>query len=104
MVPFDSVRVGPFDISIIKLLGEDRDNNLGTFSETAMAISLREKYASQQQEAETLLHEIFHAIFKVMNLRGKDTEERLVSLMSIGMAMMIRDNPDFMKWLMESLQ
>ena len=103
MIPFKSVRVGPFDIDIIKLEGEDRDKCLGLFSEAQMTISMRDEYRNGQQEAETLLHEVIHAIRAVTGIYPKDSEERIVSQMSIGMASVIRDNPDLIEWLQENL-
>ena len=103
MIPFPSVRVGPFDVEIIKLEGEERDKCLGLFSEAQMTIAMRESYRNSQQEAETLLHEIIHAIRAVTGIHPKDSEERMVSQMSIGMAMVIRDNPDLIVWLQEKL-
>lgn len=103
MIPFSSIRVGPFDVEIIKLEGEERDKCLGLFSEAQMTISMRETYRSEQQEAETLLHEMIHAIRAVLGIHPKDSEERMVSQMSIGMAMVIRDNPELINWLQEKL-
>ena len=104
MTPFKSIRVGPFDVEITPLEGKDRDNNLGTFCDTQLRISLREAYNNPQQEAETLLHELMHAIYEVMGIRSKDGEERIISQMSLGMAMVMRDNPDLMRWLQEKLK
>ena len=99
MIPFKSVRVGPFDIDIIKLEGEERDKCLGMFSDTQMTIAMRETYRSHQQEAETFLHELLHAIHSVFGVKPKDPEERIISQMSIGMASVIRDNQDLIEWL-----
>ena len=103
MTPFKSIRVGPFDLAIKTLTGEDRDKCLGMFSETQMAILMRETFASEQQEAETLLHEILHAIYAVFGVKGKDPEERVISQMSIGMATVFHDNPKLIDWLRKKL-
>ena len=103
MIPFKSIRVGPFDISINQLEGEDRDRCLGMFSETRQSILMRESYPNSQQEAETLLHELLHAVYATYGVRAKDPEERTISQMSIGMASVIRDNPDLIEWLKEKL-
>lgn len=103
MIPFKSVRVGPFDVEIKTLEGKERDNNLGTFCDTQLTISVRDTYRNPQQEAETFLHELMHAIYEVMGIKSKDGEERIISQMSLGMAMVIRDNPDLIGWLKEKL-
>ncbi|MGE5163042.1 MAG: hypothetical protein ACM3IH_03325 [Sphingobacteriales bacterium] len=103
MTPFKSVRVGPFDISLTTLTGEERDKCLGMFSEHQMSIMLRETFASDQQEAETLLHEVIHACFAVAAIQDKDSHERTVSMLSTCMAQVIRDNPGLIDWLKEKL-
>lgn len=103
MIPFKSIRIGPFDLAITPLKGEDRDKCLGMFSETQMAIMMRETYASEQQEAETFLHEVLHAIYCVSGCKPKDPEERLISQMSIVTATVIRDNPGLIDWLKDKL-
>jgi hypothetical protein len=103
-VPVKIVRVGPFDIQLVTLTDKERDNNMGTFSDTSLTIALRETYSLKQQEAETLLHEILHAIYEIMGVKAKDTEERVVAQMSIGLAGVIRDNPELMTWLIKAMQ
>ena len=102
--PFDSIRVGPFDMAIIRLEGEDRDKSLAQFSEHQMTIAMRDEFPNDQQRAETLLHEVFHAIEGVMGIPDKESRERRVSAISIGMAMVIRDNPAFIDYLKEKLK
>jgi len=103
MIPFKSVRIGPFDVSITMLAGEDRDKCFGMFSETQMSIMMRDTFANEQQEAETFLHELLHAIYCVFGVKPKDPEERLISQMSIGTASVFRDNPELIEWLKEKL-
>ena len=101
--PFKSVRIGPFDIIFTTLVGEERDKCLGTYSETSMAISLRDTFPSDQQMAETILHELLHAMFSVAGIQDKDSHERTVSLLSTCMAQVIRDNRKLTDWLQERL-
>ena len=103
MIPFRSIRVGPFDLQIKPLTGEDRDKCLGMFSEAQMSILMRDNYASDQQEAETFLHEVLHAVWAIAGCKPKDPEERVISQMSIVTATVIRDNPDLIEWLKEKL-
>ena len=105
MIPFKAVRVGPFDIAFIPLRAEERDECLGQFSKVGMAIELREAYGNQQQEAETVIHEVLHAVWYIMGIHGKpEAEEAIVNRMSVGLAMVFRDNPDLIEWMKEQLK
>ena len=103
MIPFKSVRVGPFDIKIKQLEGEARDTCLGTFSDTMLSISMRDVYGSEQQEAETFLHELLHAAFSIAGIHDKDSHERTVALLSTSLAGVIRDNQKLIEWLRKKL-
>ena len=103
MIPFKTIRVGPFDVKLKQLEAEERDKCLGMFSESQQAILMRETYPSAHQEAETFLHELMHAVYAIYGVRAKDPEERIISQMSVGMASVIRDNPDLIDWLKEKL-
>lgn len=100
MIPVRSIRIGPFDVAIKQMAS---DNALGIYKPADQTIYLLETYGSPQQEAETALHEILHAICDIYSIRPKDGEERTVHLMSVGISSLIRDNPDFIRWLRHSL-
>ena len=48
---------------------------------------------------ETLLHEINHAIFWAYNIKSKDNEERIVTMVSVGLSQVLQDNPKIHKFL-----
>lgn len=52
-----------------------------------------------RQSAETLLHEILHAMFSIFRMREKDDEEDIVQTASHGLASIWVDNPDVMAWI-----
>lgn len=56
------------------------------------------------QSAETLLHEIVHALKEVSPLRSKDEveDEELANLISQGLTQVMRDNPALRAWLVWS--
>jgi hypothetical protein len=56
------------------------------------------------QTLDTAVHEIFHAIYDVMQLTDEDKEEAYVSRMSTGLIAVLRDNPKFRKWMWDSLK
>tara|TARA_Y100000310_G_scaffold329437_1_gene399290 strand:- start:13664 stop:13876 length:213 start_codon:yes stop_codon:yes gene_type:complete len=54
--------------------------------------------------ANTLLHEIFHAIYSVFHVKNSDLEEEVVAKMSTGFQCVLQDNPALVKWLVEYLK
>ena len=52
-----------------------------------------------REGANTLLHEIVHAICSVWYQSENDKEERTVSLISNGLSTVWVDNPDVMEWI-----
>lgn len=53
--------------------------------------------------ADTIWHEINHALFAGLHMTGELTEERIVTLMTSGQCTVMRDNPDFVKWMLKKL-
>ena len=70
----------------------------------AGAIRFDGEMPSAAKMLDTLLHEIFHAIFWAYGIEDKDEEERTVSTMATGWAAFLRDNPAFNTWMTELLQ
>ena len=68
-----------------------------------MSISMRDVFETDQQEAETFLHELLHAAFSVAGIHDKDSHERTVAALSTTLAGVIRDNPKIVDWLKEKL-
>lgn len=50
-------------------------------------------------EADTLIHEIMHAIWYQRGLQDSDTEERIVAAMASGFAEVLARNPDVRRYL-----
>lgn len=99
-----SVRVGPHDVRFERLNGEDAKRNYGTFLPAELAINLQDKYASGSQAADTILHEIIHAIFAVWSVDVKRGEEHIVSVLGTSLTQIIRDNPGLIAWLQETVK
>lgn len=56
------------------------------------------------EEADTVLHELLHAIARVGNLGlSMDLEERAVTVLASGLIGVFQDNPDFAKWVTRRL-
>lgn len=59
---------------------------------------------SPQQQADTLIHELFHAIWATRHLPNEIKEEEAVHRMASGWATVMRDNPDLVWALMQALR
>lgn len=75
---------------------------LGEACHTAEIIRVDETMG-ERQAAETLLHEILHAVANIFELDDKDDQERTISILSSGLATVITDNPGLLSWLSERL-
>jgi hypothetical protein len=60
-----------------------------------------------REAAETLQHEIMHAVWCIWRLPTKpvdtDDEEKIISRLSVGMATVWRDNPAVFAWIAQAL-
>jgi hypothetical protein len=54
--------------------------------------------------AETVLHELLHAVFAVASVQAKQGEEHIVSVVATHLAQIIRDNPEFVTWLQATVK
>lgn len=54
------------------------------------------------EEADTVVHEIFHAIRATMRAEvDPAVEETMVGILATGIVGVLQDNPEFAKWLIE---
>lgn len=56
-----------------------------------------------EQQADTLIHEVLHAIWRSRGLPDRATEEEAVNRLASGLATVLRDNPDLPLWLEQAL-
>lgn len=57
-----------------------------------------------REAAETLLHEIMHAVWSIWKMPHKDIEEEpAVSSLAAGLATVWRDNPEVLAWIGRNL-
>jgi len=102
MCPVKSIKIGAFDMSI-KYMEWDEYNEgdaEGNFSSFTCSIKIS-KNQNRRQTADTILHELIHAIEYVMAAATKRGDsECYVDSMASGWGMVIRDNPEFIKWIL----
>lgn len=54
------------------------------------------------EEEDTVVHEIFHAIRATMRTQvDPEVEETMVGILATGLVGVLRDNPEFAKWLLK---
>jgi len=95
------VRVGFADYDIGFGVSMDA---LGMCDIMKQEITVNNEMASQQQ-AQTLLHEIFHAISHQVHCTKQDEqEEEFVRRFSSMMAICMRDSPEVFKWIVSVLK
>lgn len=96
----DVVRVLGRDVPLIHV-GEDMlPKAVGEYDYEHQIVRLRD---GQQPvfEADTVLHELIHAIDDAMQLGMK---ERQVHCTAVGLIALLRDNPDFLEYLYDALR
>jgi len=95
----DAVRIMGRNYVVIyeddSLLGTE---NLGLCNNSQCVIVVKDGQ-HPVEEADTLLHEIFHAVWYCMSISsGGAAEEEVVRRMASGMLSVIMDNPDLLKY------
>jgi len=92
------IKVGPYDISVRVISSElaARLKEDGDFDGETIHIADGQR---GPQLADTILHELLHAIYATFGLKDEDEEERIVSALATGLVGVLRDNPNFARWL-----
>lgn len=108
------IKVLSVDYTVIKATAHEEGSNgfIGNCSCDKNIIKIRKDMTSHKQ-ANTLLHELLHAVFFEMGMWpvGKDpldkfeiSEETMVNTFSNGLATVIRDNPALMAAIQKGLK
>jgi hypothetical protein len=96
--PFpDHVKIGSV-IYTVHLLSDDNTEYFGRTLQFAQRIYLNPQM-SADMAVDTLLHEITHAIWSVVGLESRATEERVAATVGTWMHMVLRDNPDVLDFV-----
>lgn len=74
--------------------------DLGTYDPNLHQIRIREKQ-KWVEESNTILHEVFHAVYHCYNLDRKADEEKVVSGFANGMMEVMRRNPELRNYFMK---
>lgn len=71
----------------------------GECSCSAQKINLCIDMPSSLKAADTLLHEVGHALYYAYGISDDDAEERVVNIMATGWVLIFKDNPWLLEWL-----
>lgn len=100
-----TLKVGAFDYSVEAWdsLAAEASMNYGRCSLLELKIQVAENLAPQHQ-AETFLHEMLHAVCQQQSiLHDAEDQEEVVRPIALGLAAVMRDNPDAIRWLLDAL-
>ena len=78
-------------------------HRVGVFKDRECLIEISPEQTTQQQ-ADTLIHEVFHAIWATRALPPMVEEEECVTRLASGWTTVLRDNPDLVLRLMQALE
>lgn len=97
-----SVRIGPhrYKLEIVSKVGED--DNWGQYYSDEQKIELSDKLSGSKW-AEILVHEMVHGIVDNWGIDLPD-EEKFVSVFSIGLTQVLKDNPTLFRSILKALK
>jgi hypothetical protein len=98
------LRIGAYDIAMVLEMqpkGDKGDAVFGMWMDAEHKIIMSLDHPSRLRAANTLMHEINHAIFSVCALGERDSEERICTALANGWCQVLRDNPVLLVWLGE---
>lgn len=108
-----SIKVGPFNyrisVSLEELLRNNESHGDGNSKPFGMTVHAKELITidpsqSEGMKRDTVLHEVLHACFFCVGLHnvvGFEDEEKIIASLSPMLLYVLRNNPDFVEYLME---
>lgn len=97
----EKLRIGPYDIKVklvIDLKNESQEI-WGAYMPNDFTLVFNTIQPNCHHATVVVLHEIGHAVYSVYECYPKDSEERLISVLSMGWAQVYRDNPTLLEWI-----
>lgn len=95
-----AIKVGPHSFSVVernkKWVEEHAAEGMCDFSSYTIEVNVQHRPSCV---LDTLVHEIFHAIYFTYNMTVGDDEERLVRTGSTGWLAVLSDNPALVKFI-----
>jgi len=94
----ETVKVGPFIYTVEAHEFSEEDDTLGQCMTDDLLIQVETSHPDSVVK-NTLLHEIFHAIYDLQGLNDENEEEQIVYAMSNGLQLVLLDNPGLKDYL-----
>lgn len=96
-----TIKVGPHVYRIVADQNREleADDSAGRTSPAVGEIQIRSDHKSHTYIADTLLHEVLHAVIHNVSGAPSGEEEQFVERMSTGLLGVLRDNPDLIEFL-----
>lgn len=93
------VRVGGFTYKVYER--SDFVKNQGAFGtcDNDLSIIMIGRDLTKAMQLNTLIHEIFHAIYYVYSIQDNDEEERVVNTFANGWHQVLNDNPQLVNYI-----
>ena len=79
------------------------EDRWGECDRVGAVIRIRDNHTGPRG-AETVLHEVMHAIYHEADLSAQDGEERMVTRLSSMLATVLHDNPKLLEWISAELK
>lgn len=104
-----TLKIGALDYQfrvVPSLKEEDGSGSWGELDYETWTISAERVQPSAAFAADTLLHEIMHAVWKEVGLGetvDSEVEEKIVKALTTGLVGVLRDNPAVVRWLAKRL-
>nr|DAO05464.1 MAG TPA: Protein of unknown function (DUF3920) [Caudoviricetes sp.] len=105
-IPFNAVKVGLYEYNIKEasnFTDSTIPDSIGECDFVIKQITIH-SYLPLQQLQQTMMHEIVHAVAHTFNIPlpvPEDEMERVVDSMATGILMVLKDNPEMVKWLLK---
>jgi hypothetical protein len=105
--PIHHIKIGYADITLVPLSGKEAAQRciMGLFDAKHHKIEYDTTLA-EKEVVDTLMHEILHAINHMFGIKfaGHEDEEIIVNALAHGITTAMRDNPDFFRWMIDTLE
>lgn len=91
-----NVKVGYKEYKVVEqVLQTATDVNYGMHDGSKSTIYINPEWCKKDcRHANTLIHELLHAIYDVYHIQDTDDEERTVTTMANGLTQVLKDNPE----------
>ena len=100
-----TLRIGPYDYKLIlvdKIQDEGEREDWGKYEYCKLTITISKDQPNQLFAADTVLHEILHAIYTHAGIQPVTPEEGICSALATGLIQVFRDNPKLLAWVAAS--